>query len=155
MSEKKVILAARPSAGIWYYVYDGSWRLLMWRSNEAPYTGHPEVWEHIIAPTLSKKLNLDGSRAKEIGQLPYCMPRGRVDASEQLDDGTYKWAFYHGNDFPSSFNIESEKRKLVSYFNLTGPLINGKVSFLEVGHEKMMDTEKAKFKEITGVDVPY
>jgi len=155
MIENKVILAARPSAGIWYYVFDGAWKLLMWRSNEAPYTGHPEVWEHIIAPRLAKTLGLDKPKAQMIGQLPYCMPRGRVDASEVEANGGYKWAFYHGNDFPSPLDVEAEKRKLVSYFNLTSPFINKKVSFVEADHERMIAQEQAKFKELTGVIVPY
>jgi hypothetical protein len=154
MDDKKVILAARPSAGIWYYVFDKNWGLNAWRANEAPYTGHPEVWKYIIVPKMAQKLGFSPSVAEKIGELPYCMPRGRVDAT--LADGeNYKWVLYHGNDFPSGVSVEAERRKLVSYFNLTGPFIRGEVSFQEVPHEKMMDDQKEAFRVLTGINVPY
>ena len=155
MVDQKVVLAARPSAGVWYYVFDGvAWGLRCWRANEAPYTGHPEVWEHVIVPELAMLLGLDGFKAALVGQLPYCMPRGRVDATLD-EDGSYNWVLYHGGDFPGTLDLESERRKLVSYFNLTGPFLNGKAKFAEVGHEKMLEQEKAKFREATGISVPY
>jgi len=153
-----VKVGARPSAGIWYYVWDGSrWELLVWKTHKSAYSGHPEIWENEIAPKLAKAFGLGATRARALADIPYCMPRGRVDAASMPEAGSsdYDWRLYHGGDFPSGLNLESEQRKLVSAFDLTGPFIRGKAKFEKASHEMMASADKAKFKELTGNDVPY
>jgi len=151
-------VSSRPSSGIWYYVWDGStWELMVWKTHEA-FSGHPEAWESAIAPELARKLGLDARKTSELCEIPYCMPRGRVDAtgtSEQILSNDYDWRLYHGGDIPSGLNKEAEERKLVSAFDLTGPLLHGKAKFEVVSHETMLPAHRAKFEELTGLKVPY
>jgi len=170
---KIVKVGSRPSSGIWYYVWDGgAWELMVWKTHEA-FSGHPEAWEAAIAPELAKKLGLDARKARELAEIPYCMPRGRavmwcsldrdvilfnIDAAgtpELLANYDYDWRLYHGGDFPSGLNREAEERRLVSAFDLTGPLIRGKAKFEVVPHEAMLPAHRAKFEELTGLKVPW
>jgi len=150
--------SSRPSSGIWYYVWDGSkWELIVWKTHEA-FSGHPEAWEAEIAPNLAKKLGLDARKARELAEISYCMPRGRVDAtgtSEQIAANDYDWRLYHGGDIPSVLNKETEERKMISAFDLSGPFIRGKAKFEVVPHETMFPAHRAKFEELTGLKVPY
>lgn len=155
---KIIKTSSRPSSGIWYYIWNGDkWELMVWKTHEA-FSGYPEAWEGAIAPALAQKLGLDSRKSRQLAEIPYCMPRGRVDATglpEQPFSSDYDWRLYHGGDFPSGLDKEAEERKLVSAFDLTGPFVCGKAKFEIVPHEKMLADHQAKFEQITGLKVPY
>jgi len=150
---------SRPSPGIWYYIWDGKqWELMVWKTHESSMSGHSEIWEAIIAPSLAQKLGLSPDKARLLAEVPYCMPRGRVDATgspEKVLAGEYDWRLYHGGDFPSGLDQQSEERKLISAFDLTGPFIRGMARLELASHEAMSSHDRQKFQEITGLVVPY
>ena len=150
--------SSRPAPGLWYYVWDGEkWELMVWKAHESSMSGHAEIWESVIAPSLAGKLGLPPSKARQLAEIPYCVPRGRVDATGTPDKvlaGEYDWRLYHGNDFPAGLGREAEERKLISAFDLTGPLIRGLAKFEVAPHEMMLPQHRQKFQELTGLSIP-
>ena len=152
-----------PTEGIWYYLYlKPKWVRLIITNQEYGSYGHPQFWEKYIVPKLIQHYKLDDSQIDKLNELPYSMPRGRVTFTGK-DTGIHAivggeeeqpntWHLDHGNDFP--LDKESEERRLISGFNLTGPANSNKVKFRRVNHETMLPAQQARLTAIIG-EVPY
>lgn len=154
----------RPSQGMWYYLYlKPKWVRVIIKSREYGHYQHVDFWDKYIVHKLIDYYALSREELNFLSDLSYSMPRGRVSYSgrslsdieivgmQELED---TWYMDYGNDIPSPLNPESEKRKLISGFNLTGPANNDKVVFRKVPHEMMIPEEQKKMQELIG-HVPY
>ena len=136
----------------------------MVKNSEFGSYGHPKFWEEYIVPKLVEHYNLDQTAATELSELSYSMPRGRVSFSGKdigiravvngEEEQPETWYMDYGEDIPSVFDIEPEKRRLISGFNLTGPAIRDQVKFRKVKHEQMFPKQQEQIQKIIG-EVPY
>jgi len=147
---------AKPTPGIWYYIWlKPKWHRIIVTASEYGDYGHPEFWKNYLAPKIMNHYGLEESNLSELEELAYSMPRGRVDSTDLMSgETTDRWMLFYGDDIPSSLDAESEKRQLVSAFNLTGPLLHGKVEFRVMGHEKMTDSHREAIQKLIGL-IPY
>jgi len=141
---------SKPTAGIWYYVYLGEWKLVCFPNSQYPSYSHMDVWQNYIAPQIKEFYSKD---SEAINQLMYSMPRGRVDFDDTLNPP--RFYLLYGNDIPSGLDAESEKAKIVSEFNLSGLMARGLAEFQIVGHEMMIDKHKNTLQNILGMPIPY
>lgn len=148
----------RPSPGIWYYIYLApEWKRLAFRYIEYPKVpDHPTAWQEYVVPALTTHYKLTPEQARQLEDLPYAMPRGRVDltANQPNDPISNKWLMSFGNDFPAGLDVETEKGRLINDFNLANFACRDMVIFTVHEHEKMTLKHKDAIQKIIG-PVPY
>ena len=145
----------RPKTGIWYYL----WKKPNWKLWTFPRGSlyHYEAWQ-TLAEELGSYYHLTEEQIEQLKELPYGLPRGRVDTSDSalelgiIPSETGKYFLLHGDDFP--FDKESEIRKIISLFNLTNFAVRGQVSEKVVEHETMLPKQVEEIQKILG-PIPY
>jgi hypothetical protein len=89
----------KPSEGIFYAICNPEgWSLCAYRFDQCPdITGHPELWQRLVAPALAQRWSHDDPARfrdleAELTNHPYGFPRGRVTKVAR------QFVVYHGND---------------------------------------------------------
>ncbi|MDP1712921.1 MAG: hypothetical protein Q8K86_10755 [Candidatus Nanopelagicaceae bacterium] len=143
----------RPKIGIWYYLpkKTGGWRLWIYSTSDPSQNlSHYEAWQ-VLAEDLAKEFGVL-SLLEELQELPYGIPRGRVDTTDDLVGGAPKgkWFVLHGGDFP--LPADGELKKIVSEFDLIHQVNFAGLEVKEVDHEKTDPTHVKRVREILNVD---
>jgi len=133
--------------GPWYYVYlKPNWVLkTAGVAGEEMSIDHPDYWvtlvDTVIAPFY--KIN-DPMKIKALKNMPYCMPRGRVQYMRKMG-GPRLWNAYHGRDFAYTMD---EKKKIAAQFNLLPQLYEGMLRFVPDLHEAMLPADFQRFQTL-------
>jgi len=143
--------------GIWYYVYlKPTWVLRVFpRKIGSPNLPHMKAWTLMVVEEIARHYHLSEEQKKELADLPWCMPRGRVDDVD-LDTGkplNGDFAVYHGNDFPVGTK-DGEIKRIIGRLNLSPLVFQYRVLLVEHKHEKMDEEHKKKAQAILG-PIPY
>jgi len=142
----------KPKTGIWYYLWlKPKWKLWTY-TYEDKHPSHLEAWQ-ILAEDIANHYNLSDEKLEELKEVPYGLPRGRVD-NNIPDFPTFftsnKWYILHGDDFPLS--KAGEIKRIVSIFNLV--YVVNDVEVKVIGHEMMDPKHQERIQEILG-PIPY
>lgn len=137
-----------PSEGFWYFVrFPDKWKLVPVRYDERPDRDfnltHPEYWERELAPELGRAYGLDPYGIRELKELSYAFPRGRVGRGGH---NMAEWLVNWGNNIPSGAPFN--KRVVESYFGLT-PDHRAKWQIDE--HEVVAVDEKEAARKLLGI----
>lgn len=138
--------AGKPKQGPYYWVYlNPNWVL-----KSVPIEGdgetvdHVSFWDSAIAPLISNYYKIDGQKIKD---LPYSMPRGRVQVIPDKM-GRQNWVIYHGLDFPMS---DIMKKQILEQFDLSAQWRAGLVRFVPDDHEIMMREDFESLKSLVKI----
>ena len=145
-----------PKIGIWYYLwFKPNWKLWTMPMKENKDWSHGEVWSASLCEDLGNHYRLSPSDRDRLRNLPYGLPRGRVDVRELIQGRPAGgWHVYHGDDFPSGLFKESELKKIIGLFDLTRLALQDQVKIVVVEHEKMSKSDKEEIQKILG-PIPY
>ncbi|MDP1712451.1 MAG: hypothetical protein Q8K86_08340 [Candidatus Nanopelagicaceae bacterium] len=150
---------ASPKIGIWYYLWlKPSWRVQMLPVKiDEKAVPHMKAWSLSLVEDLAEYYGLLREQKEKLQELPWCMPRGRVDylnlaTGKPLLEG--KFVVYHGNDFPTKFSQEGEIKKIISEFDLTSLHLQDRVQVIQHEHERMNPQHQKEAQEILG-PIPY
>ena len=118
---------------------------------------HMKAWFLSLVEDLVEHYKLSEEQKVKLQEIPWCMPRGRVDclnltSGKPLTEG--RFIVYHGGDFPSSFSQDGEIKKIISEFDLTSLHLQGRVQITQIEHEKMDPAHQQAAQEILG-PIPY
>jgi len=150
---------ASPKVGIWYYLWlKPNWKLVMLPSKIDEKTiPHVKAWFLSFVEDLAEHYKLSEVQKTRLKDVPWCMPRGRVDylnlaTGKPLLEGNFN--IYHGGDFPSNLSQEGEIKKIISEFDLTSLHLQGRVQVVQNEHEKMDPQHQKEAQAILG-PIPY
>ena len=133
----KITTAGKPMQGPWYCVFLApKWKIRafpMPAGNET--VDHVTVWDEIVTSDIAPYYGIkDAGLIREIKNLPYSMPRGRVAETMPLR-GQKQWAAYYGGDFKYGRN---ETLEILGQFDLLHQFSAGLVRLLPDDHEVMI-----------------
>jgi len=143
--------SAKPSAGIWYWVWlKPEWVLQTYKDVDFPDVIHVTIWEEFLAGKVAEHY---GVSVRQLLPLSYAFPRGRVvhvrptkkEISLPSDDRG-QWTFYHGNDAPGG--LERWKKKLVHSFSLNEMV--GAIDWKLDDHERRSREEVREIEALIG-----
>lgn len=139
--------AGKPLEGPFYYIYlQPTWVLkTMGSANPEDFISHPDYWEGLVDTVVAPHYKItDPKRIEAIKNLPYSMPRGRVN--ELLKPGRrVEWAVLIGNDIKYSMALQ---KQILSSFNLGPQFAAGLVRFLPDDHEIMLANDFQQFEQL-------
>jgi hypothetical protein len=145
---KKRNASGKPAEGIWYYIWlKPNWKFFSVQNGERM---HCEMWERFVKHEIKDHYKLNDEDVDKIEDVLCSMPRGRCNF---VND---RFELYHGDDFPSGKNAETEKTKIMGWFNLTALYFHDrdKVKFVFDPHYKMSQEEKDIVESVLG-PIPY
>jgi hypothetical protein len=122
--EVKMTLKAMPSA-----VGSGDWM------------GHPKFWESIVDSDIAPFFGLTDPRTiRELKNVPYSMPRGRVTAIAGRLGVPKTFVVYAGEKM-----TEAQKRQVINAFSLGDKSKGGLVQFRYDEHESTLAADTARY----------
>jgi hypothetical protein len=106
---------------------------------------HPDMWGDIAESTIAPFYGItDPKTIRELKNIPYSMPRGRVVYMPKKNGGK-QFVVYYG--FGEEIN-DSQKKQIINEFDLSAQLRAGSVTFIPDDHEQMLNEDRAKLKTL-------
>lgn len=139
--------AGAPKQGPYYWLFSPTkkrWYLeTMPREGDLDTVDHPTMWKY-ISQDLANEYRLDPYKARTLQNLPYSMPRGRVQVVPNRRSRK-NWVVYYGNDFPMT---DAMKKQILNDFDLSEQWQAGLVRFLPDEHEVTIQQDLDRFKNL-------
>lgn len=109
---------------------------------------HPRFWETLVGSVVVPHYGIKNPKiVKDLKNLPYSMPRGRVTVLPRVGGGK-QWVAYQGGDFKMK---DAQKKKLIEAFNLGEEFRSGLAKFVLDEHEVVLAPDLERFKAIVSM----
>jgi len=140
--------AGKGSQGPFYWLTLGPKTVL--KSMPYPANGqntmdHPDFWEAIVDSDVVPFFGISNPNVvRELKNVPYAMPRGRVVLIKRPLDNTKKFVVYHYGTL-----TDSQKKQIIEAFDLAGQFHAGLVTFVPDEHHAKIENDSERFLELT------
>ena len=142
--------ADNPKQGPFYWVRLGSKTILKampFPANSLESLDHPDFWETIVDMHVVPFFGIKDPRViKELKNVPYAMPRGRVAMMKRPLDRTRQFVVYFWEKM-----TDLQKRQVIEEFDLAVQLMAGLVRFVPDEHEGQIEMDRIRFDALVSL----
>jgi hypothetical protein len=141
--------AGKPLQGPWYYIYlRPKWEIRTMPMDSSSTMDHPQFWRTIVDDSIVPHYGVkDPVIIRELKNLPYAMPRGRVASVRKLGGGP-QWVAYYGQDY--KYNRQ-EMLRILGEFNLLPQFQAGLARFVPDEHEVIVRHDFERFNRMVNL----
>jgi hypothetical protein len=139
--------ADNPKQGPFYWLRLGTRTVLKAMpcpANSLESMDHPDFWEAIVDMYIVPFYGIKDARlVRELKNVPYAMPRGRVVMMKRPLDSTKQFVVYSWEKMTNP-----QKKQVVEEFGLASQFMAGLVRFVPDEHEGIIQADNARFEAL-------